>query len=166
MKTRSQPKKEKLDKIESKVPQLNEDVLGIILKHVLEKHHDHVLNTVGVIEDHVGMSILISPLVSLSNLEYLKWPDYLDSNSRRLIHDTNVKLFSECTVPNTIEEHIKSKRDLDLLWETSKHFGAICFWSDNSGTETWTKPLMRKLQPNFFRDFGEDFKTRLSWHKS
>ena len=155
MKTRSQAKKEKLDKVESKVPQLNEDVLGIILKHVIKKHQVHLLETIGVIEDHVVMSILISPIVCWTNLENFEWPEYLESNSRRLIHHTNVKLFPDCTltVPNRIERHIKSKRDLDLLWETLKHFGEICFWTrdmdDSFDEETaaeFFQRLWRRLQ--------------------
>ena len=38
--TWSQTKKEKLE--ESEIPQLNEDVLGIILRHVIRKHQNHV----------------------------------------------------------------------------------------------------------------------------
>ena len=52
MKTRSQTRKEKL-----KIPQLNEDVLGIILKHTIEKQQEYVLNTYEIIEDHLKISL-------------------------------------------------------------------------------------------------------------
>ena len=38
MKTRSQAKKEKLEDEKLKIPKLNEDVLGILPTHVIEKH--------------------------------------------------------------------------------------------------------------------------------
>ena len=41
MKTRNQTKKRKLDIEERKIPQLNEYVLGVILKHVVRKQQIH-----------------------------------------------------------------------------------------------------------------------------
>ena len=43
MKTRSQTKKEKLANEARKIPQLNEDVLGIILDHVVDKQQRRIL---------------------------------------------------------------------------------------------------------------------------
>ena len=51
MKTRSQTKKEKLNNKKRKIPQLNEDVLGIILKHVVKKQRKHILETVELLDE-------------------------------------------------------------------------------------------------------------------
>ena len=54
----------------------------------------------------------------------------MNSNSRRLIHHTNVKLFSKCTLtfPNKLRKEFNTKHDLDVLWKTLKHFGQMRFW--------------------------------------
>ena len=152
MKTRSQAKKEKLDKVESKVPHLNEDVLGIILKHVVQNQKAYVLETIDIIEDHVGESIFIyEPFVPSPSVESAEWPNYLDSNSRRLIHHTTSKLFPDCKliIPNKIEMYVKSKRDLDLLWKTMKNFGAICLlitdWDDSINEESTAALFFQKF---------------------
>ena len=121
MRTRSQAKKQKLDNEKRKIPQLNEDVLGIILKHVVKKQQKHVLDIIAVIEDHLDPDRYMLKKYEHHSSE-IKWPNYLDSNSRRLIHHTNVKLFPnyELIFPGSIENHIKSKRDSDLLWNTVK----------------------------------------------
>ena len=51
METRSQTKKEKLDNKKRKVPQLNEDILGIILKYVVKKQRKHILETVKLLDE-------------------------------------------------------------------------------------------------------------------
>ena len=128
MKTRSQTKKEKLIQENPQIPQLNEDILGIILKHVVEKQQNHVMETCEFIDEYACASpITYKP----NNWRGVKWPVYLDSNSRRLVYHTQVKL-----LPNhhilvhesgslSIYKHIKSKRDLDILWMTLKHFSNV-----------------------------------------
>ena len=78
------------------------------------------------------------------SLEEIVWPDYLNSNSRRLIHHTNVKLFPNCVliVPCSIERFFKTKRELDLLWKTFKHFGDVRF-GDELGTQTAARFFQR-----------------------
>ena len=48
MKTRSQAKKEQ------KIPKLNEDIFGIILKHVIRMEQDRVMKSFEVISNHFG----------------------------------------------------------------------------------------------------------------
>ena len=45
MRSRSQTKKLKLDSENPKIPELSEDILGIILKHVVAKEQDHIYGT-------------------------------------------------------------------------------------------------------------------------
>ena len=129
MRTRSQAKKEKLEK--QKVPQLNNDVLGIILKHVIKKQKKHIMDTVAVIENYLDPDEYV--LVGRGPSRFsgdIKWPDYLNTNHRRLAYHTKVKLFRNygLNIPRSLDDHIKSKRDLDLLWKTVKHFDYINLW--------------------------------------
>ena len=135
--------KEKLDKGKPKIPRLNEDVIGIILKHVVEKQQRHILDTIECMREH-----LASPLMSERKKQKLitffcddpspnhlkiEWPDYLYSNSRRLINHTKVMLFPayEVRLPKEVEilKLMKTRQDLDLLWQTLKHFEEISFFN-------------------------------------
>ena len=125
MRTRSQTKKEKLDKEKTKIPQLNEDVLGIILKHVVKKERRHIIQTLNIILQHK-----LSVLRDFRPPRDMIWPDHLNTNSRRLIYHTKTKLFPNnfLDVSCHLEDYITRKRDLDLLWVTMKHFGLIRAW--------------------------------------
>ena len=140
MKTRSQTRKEKHDNEKPKIPQLNEDVLGIILKHTIEKQQEYVLNTYEIIEDHLKILLEVQDDVidiDMSSADgafnKVQWPDYLNSNSRRLIYHTQVKLFPtyKLTMPPKVDEIIKTRLEMDLLWVTLKHFGTIRSWDGN-----------------------------------
>ena len=141
MKTRSQTKNEKLEKEKPKIPQLNEDVFGIILKYAVEKQQRHVMDTIDIMREHLAtphvpkhiiIQLIPYTIEPSPNHLIVEWPDYLDSNSRRLIHHTKVKLFPDyhVRIPKDIEVLMHSKRDLDLLWQTFKHFEEIHFWHD------------------------------------
>ena len=94
------------------------DTIDIMREHLATPHvAKHI--TILVLEPHPEGSLE----GSLNHLE-VEWPDYLDSNSRRLIHHTKVKLFPDyyVRIPKDIEVLMQSKRDLDLLWQTFKHF--------------------------------------------
>ena len=129
MKTRSQTKKEKLDNQKPKVPQLNEDVLGIILKYVVQKQQKYMVETYKIIRKHLDFKTHVDRM-KFSNK--IQWPDYLDTNMRRLVQHTNVKLFHGYLLGVNrnapIHENIKSKEDLDLLWKTLKHFGGMSWY--------------------------------------
>ena len=132
MKTRSQTKKEKLDGQSQKLPQLNEDILGIILKHVVRMEQERIWATHEIIRNHFLNPLKLGEQIgvfysSCRPENYVEWPDYLDSNSRRLVHHTNVKLLPNCTLSIHISFHMKvtSKRELDLLWKNFKHFGQV-----------------------------------------
>ena len=151
MKTRSQSRKEKLDNESRKIPQLNEDVLGIILKYVMKEEENFIYKNFTLIDEYCDNQIaILDPLEGCckwpSNDE-IEWPDYLYSNSRRLIHHTNVKLFPNCvlTVPNRIEIFFKTKRELDLLWRTFKHFGDVRFWTDAFGSQQTAAKFLQNL---------------------
>lgn len=132
MRTRSQAKKEKLDKEKPKVPQLNEDVFRIILKHVIKKQRKHVITNFIILDDEMEDLIIFEPVdgfdLRSASAYRIEWPDYLNSNIRRLIHHTNVKLFphSIIKVDRKIERLIKSKQDLDTLWDTFKYYRFVC----------------------------------------
>ena len=142
MKTRSQTKKEKLTKANEarKIPQLNEDVLGIILDYVVAKEQSRILRTINTIQNHCKETIdrkgqfywsFDSPTYETSHTVH--WPDHLDSNSRRLIHHTKVKLFPNfhLTMDERLKFHIASKQELDFLWQSMKNCGSVCFhWRD------------------------------------
>ena len=132
MKTRSQTKKEKAGILDRKIPQLNEDVLGIILKHVVQKEQREIMKSFEVIRKHFYWFLesddkLHTAYISDRCPDQVEWPDYLNSNSRRLIHHTNVKLLwsREILIHAIFMFHVPSKRQLDLLWKTFKHFGRV-----------------------------------------
>ena len=147
MRTRSQAKREKPGQ-KRKIPQLNEDVLEIILNHVIKKQKKHALDTVTIIDDHFDLDGYMLSEFNRYSRE-IKWPDYLDTNMRRIIHHTSVKLFPYCELrfPNIIENHVKTKRDLDLLWRTIKHFDSIRFWDNENKCFTFqtSRVFIRKL---------------------
>ena len=149
MRTRSQAKKQKLEK--RKIPQLNEDVLGIILKHVVKKQQKYVSDTIAIIGDHLYPDRYMLKKYDHRSSE-IKWPDHLDSNSRRLIHHTNVKLFPnyKLVFPTSIEHLIKSKRDSDLLWKTVKYFDFVTvrqsFDYNTQSTSFFVRSLYEKSQ--------------------
>ena len=137
MRTRSQAKQEKLDRENPPIPQLNEDIFGVILKHVLAKQKDYIMDTMIILDDNLGDSEgdLIrftkeDGFIAESYLAYrIDWPDYLNSNIRRLIYHTSIKLFPHdvINIERKIESLIKSRQDLDILWGTFKYFGFVCF---------------------------------------
>ena len=144
MKTRSQTKKEKLEKENEKIPQLNEDVLGIILKHVVRMETNEVLKSFEVIKEHYsqflhpddGPGIIHTPF-----LNHVEWPNYLDSNSRRLVYHTKAKLLSnrKLSVHEQFDLHVTSKAELNLLWKTFKHFPWVrhTMFGDNGDDDYW-----------------------------
>ena len=141
MRTRSQTKKQKLDNENRKIPQLNEDVLGIILKHVVEKQQFYVHKTYDTMDGYwigkywakTGQTFDIENLPEKPSVEEINWPDYLDSNSRRIVYHTDVKMFPDCSlvVPDwfLLKNHFKTKRDLDMLWKLAKNFHSIRYWN-------------------------------------
>ena len=135
MKTRSQTRKEKHDHQKRKVPQLNEDVLGIILQHVMRKEQEYVSETNSIVLDHFWYARLRKRQSSND----IEWPDYLNSNSRRLVHHTYVKLFPGYTLAVnrhiSFHKHVNSKRDLDILWKTLRHYGAITLQNNVFGED-------------------------------
>ena len=135
MKTRSQTRKEKAGNLNRKIPKLNEDVLGIILKHVVLEEQNQIMKRFRVIQKHFDL-LLTGPDDGLETGyipdrydDHVEWPDYLDSNGRRLMHHTNVKLFRnrELIIHDNFISHVTSKRELNLLWKTFKHFGQVYF---------------------------------------
>ena len=97
MRTRSQAKKEKLDNEKPKIPQLNEDVFRIILKHVIKKQRKHVLKAFIILDDEMEDLITFDTedgfdVWDVSSYR-IEWPDHLNSNVRRLVHHTHVMLF-------------------------------------------------------------------------
>ena len=179
-------KKVKLDN--QNIPQLNEDIFGIILKYAVRMEQEHVFEGFAMLDEYSQGAFLVQieksyseilssvknfhfdqlkicymrvsyifksghqnrfqPKLSENHPKYsewqvdhsdpcsrpsvheIQWPGYLDSNSRRLIHHTNVKLFSKCTLtfPNKLRKEFNTKHDLDVLWKTLKHFGQMRFW--------------------------------------
>ena len=71
MKTRSQTRKEKHDHQKPKVPQLNEDVMGIILKHVMRKEKKYMMETYWIIQNHFNYDITIRITESLNGFKEL-----------------------------------------------------------------------------------------------
>ena len=127
MKTWSQTKKRKLDIEETNIPQLNEDVLGVILKHVVRKHQIHARKIVNVIVDHHKPLKLEKDDQNL-NLHHFAWPKSLKSNSQRLVHHAELKMLPNVTIKMVLfsfEEYISSNRELDLMWEAFKHIGYV-----------------------------------------
>ena len=136
MKTRSQTKKEKLESQKPKIPRLNEDILGIILDHVIRKEQRKIKEAVFDIEEHF---ILERPGLSMDEeitvmsrtegiaLDHVIWPDYMDSNSRRLINHTQVKLFPnrELSIHQAFSFRVTTKRELDTYWKVFKNFGLV-----------------------------------------
>ena len=144
MKTRNHTKKEKFDYENRKIPQLNEDVLGIILKHVVRKEKVKIFDSMLTIRNHFMFDLkpgLGSELFDLffdridTRWDTVEWPDYLDSNSRRLIHHTNVKLFPYVllSIHKGFNLHLTTKRELDSFWKTLKYFGGVRVRSENPG---------------------------------
>ena len=124
-----------------KIPQLNEDVLGIILKHTVEKQQEYVWHTYKIIEDHLNILLevqndVIDVDTSFADGEFnsVQWPDDLNSNSRRLVYHTKAKLFPtyKLILPPKMDDIIKTRREMDLLWATLKHFGTIRSWDGNN----------------------------------
>ena len=63
------------------------------------------------------------------NLDYhnFSWPDSLKTNSQRLIHHAELKMFPNAGMDISIplERYISSNRELDLMLETFKHYEII-----------------------------------------
>ena len=136
--------KEKLEDEKPKTPRLNEDVLGIILKFVVKKEQRNIIESVFDIEcslmlEHPGLKmeedIEVRSRSEGVDLDHVIWPDYLHSNSRRLIHHTNVKLFPnrELTIHKALTLRITRKRELDEFWKAAKHFGLVLHMLDDRG---------------------------------
>ena len=156
--TRSQIKEEKTGNEKPNVPQLNEDILGIILKYAVQKEQEYIFVNYAMLDEFSDWEFDHSDPCSRPSVQEIEWPDYLGSNSRRLIHHTNVKLFSNCTLtfPNKIQKEFKTKRDLDILWSTLKHFGAIRFWNGPEGGLRLEGP--GETGVNFFRKLWQKIK--------
>ena len=137
MKTRSQTKKENLERDQEKIPQLNEDVMGIILKHVFRMETNEILKSFEIIKEHYcqflhpddGPDIMI--IARSSN--HVEWPNYLNSNSRRLVHYTKAKLLwnHKLSFHQDFGLYVRSKKELDLLWKTFKHFRFLHLSTDD-----------------------------------
>ena len=143
MKTRSQTKSEKL-----KIPRLNEDVFGIILKHVIQKQRLQVMISLRFIVNHFEDDLEdvydyctesdISPIEERlcyhdTNLrDVVQWPHQLKSNSQRLVYHTKIKLYSNLYFENDLPfpNLISSMEELDMLWETFKHFSNVFNYPD------------------------------------
>ena len=131
LKSLIQTKKEKLDCEECKIPQLNEDVMGIILRLVVQKQQKHVVRNVEVIGNHFSDPYDPKDFFEISfkdkNLGYnISWPETLKTNSRRLVHHAKLKMFPN--VKMSIKKPLNgivSNRELDLMLETFKHFDCI-----------------------------------------
>ena len=119
----SSTKKDKVDNEKSKIPQLNEDVIGIILRHVIQKHQNYVSKKFEVIAQHfndiAGIPIQNRPSfihayqstydVYFSkeyygefswtkqnpnlDIRHFAWPDALETNTKRLVHHAELKMF-------------------------------------------------------------------------
>ena len=131
------------------IPQLNEDVLGIILKHAVQMEQKRVYEDAAMLAKYTKLPVgyILPDMVMLQKIE---WPDYLDSNSRRLTHHTNVKLIPNCilALPNKLRKELKTKHDLDVLWKTLKHFGTIEFWDgDRVYLITWPRQSVGEEAP-------------------
>ena len=136
MKTRSQAKKEQ------KIPKLNEDIFGIILKHVIRMEQDRVMKSFDVISNHFGHSedyystsyyscrpfhqYLLSNDTDISD-RHVQWPKQLESNSQRLVYHSNIKLFSNYYYENDhpLQNLITSHEALGSILETYKHFSYV-----------------------------------------
>ena len=158
MKTRSQTKKEKLENQNSKIPRLNEDILGIILDHVIRKEQRNIIEAVFDIEQHFmferpGLTmeeeITVMSRTEEVALDQVIWPDYMDSNSRRLIQHTQVKLFPnrELSIHQAFSFRVTTKRELDTYWKVFKHFGLVIhrFGYGGRHEELDTAAYIRKL---------------------
>ena len=136
MNTRNLTKKEKLASQKPKIPRLNEDILGIILDHVVRKEQRNIIEAVSEIEDHfiferpgltMDEGITVMSRTEGVALDQVIWPDYMDSNSRRLIHHTQVKLLPnlKLSIHQAFSFRVTTKRELDKYWKVFKNFGLI-----------------------------------------
>ena len=100
------------------VPQLNEVVYGVILKWVVRKEQERLLETEMTFSrwDDINLTV--------------KWPTQLRSNSERLVHHTSVKLLSNCRLNFNFWKfgfRYKGKKSRYEVfqedWKTMKHFG-------------------------------------------
>ena len=137
MKTRNQNKRQKVVKQERKIPQLTEDVMGIILKHVIQKHQIQAVETVEVIVEHFQRFMSQYGQCHCNfgfeqRNEYLhkynfEWPKSLKTNSQRLVHHAELKMLPNMGIVLhfPLESYISSNRELDLIWEAIKHFDQV-----------------------------------------
>ena len=134
----AETKKKKLDNNQSKIPQLNEDVIGIILRHVVRKQKIHIAKKFAIIKDHfkrlyhqdnLGSWETFVLVRRSSDLDpyYFKWPESLKTNSQRLVHHSKIKMFPNIKIDIYIplDHYIVSNRQLDLMLETFKHFNGV-----------------------------------------
>ena len=103
---------------ETEVPQLNELVYGVILKWVVRKEQERLLETEMMFSkwDNVNLTV--------------EWPTQLRSNSGRLVHHSCVKLLPNSRLNfNWWKFFFRYKGEqprYELLqedWKTMKHFG-------------------------------------------
>ena len=138
----NQTKKEKLDN-KTEIPQLNEDVMGVILQHVFRGQRESV-------ERSMHRTYLVKKLIKRDeNLDlcHFAWPESLKTNSQRLIHHAELKMFPNVKLgihadyeDENDEDYFYDKYDndlqlllevesadkeLDSMLETFKHFDCI-----------------------------------------
>ena len=110
--------------LEKELPYLNDVVFGVILKFVVKKEQNRLLET--------KMNFSKAKHVDLR----VQWPRVLRSNCDRLIHHTNVKLLSNSTLSFDYWKLIRHRpsirgdnrhvplRLFEEDWKVMKHFGS------------------------------------------
>ena len=74
---------------------------------------------------------------------------------------TKVKRFPDydVSIPKDVEVLMESKRDLDLLWQTLKHFDEIWFWHDIED-ENYEDYENEKLPRRVFQELWKTIQAR------
>ena len=149
MKRLNQTEKEKLDN-RTEIPRLNEDVMGVILQHVFRGQRERVERNMKYQTYNKYEMYLVKKLIKRDenlDLRHFAWPESLKTNSQRLIHHAELKMFPNVKLglhadyedendedyfydkyDNDLQLLLKvesADKELDSMLETFKHFDCI-----------------------------------------
>ena len=128
---------------EKPIPQLNEDIFGRILKHVVKGKQMQIFDAIENEEQWPGqrewsaellakgtitikLSFLSKNLSGGTGVHLVNWPELLQTNSQRLVHHAEVKMMGNLNYYHWACEFKDTKpRNAENFWEAIKHIGHL-----------------------------------------
>ena len=130
--------KEENQAVSSAIPQLNEDILGKILKFVVEGKqkqiydviekekqwpHNNQFKDAGTFKKDLNSEVFA---IGKTGLHLVNWPELLETNSQRLVHHSEVKMMGNVYYYHWAEKFQDSQpRHPTQFWDAVKHIGHL-----------------------------------------